>query len=333
MLKGECTRFLTWTDPYASLESWRALASSSSKASPYLSFRYFMAMRSSVRQPSRLATMEAVPARNALAAALLQGLQEVVEQLLVGHQGAGASVFRPVCQAGTAAGMVVNFPREVYAVPASMGAPCFRSATRIATLVGRFGLSGFTSRLCSWGRSTRSAAAVAEAHLHRTHIGHRAAAAVGQHHLAPLQLRQLQLDRQVLRDAEMHRAYVRQCRHRQGHQLRPGGVGEGDAAANQTPPPVPSFTLATGFHWVAAVASATARPRSARHGLLGVFRALLHRLNGLEPAARQRLSRGEASTSNRELSSSWRIDRNISVLPIQVSPEALGARRSRAAPP
>jgi len=110
MLKGECTRFLTWTDTYASLESWRALASSSSKASPCLRTRYFMAMRSSVRQPSRLATMEAVPARNAPAAALLQGLQEVVEQLLVGHQGAGASVFGSVCQARTAAGMAVNFP-------------------------------------------------------------------------------------------------------------------------------------------------------------------------------------------------------------------------------
>ena len=56
------------------------------------------------------------------AAALLQGLQEVVEQLLVGHQGAGASFFRPVCQARTAAGMAVNFPREAYADPASMGA-------------------------------------------------------------------------------------------------------------------------------------------------------------------------------------------------------------------
>ena len=52
MLKGECTRFLTWTDTYASLESW-ALTSSSSKASPCLSTRSVIALRSSVRQPSR----------------------------------------------------------------------------------------------------------------------------------------------------------------------------------------------------------------------------------------------------------------------------------------
>ena len=58
--------------------------------------------------------------------------------------------------------------------------------------------------------------------------------AIGQHHLTPLQFRQVQLDCQVLRDAEMHRSAVGQGQHLQRRQIRPGGVAEGEAAADQT---------------------------------------------------------------------------------------------------
>ena len=52
------------------------------------------------------------------------------------------------------------------------------------------------------------AAAVSETHLHRPHVGHATAVEIGQYHLPPLQFRQVQLDRQVLRNAQKHRSAV-----------------------------------------------------------------------------------------------------------------------------
>ena len=69
---------------------------------------------------------------------------------------------------------------------------------------------GAKQHLVAQHHRTGEAAAVAEAHLHRPHVGHRAAVAISQHHLTPLQFRQIQLDRQMLRDAQMHRATVGQ---------------------------------------------------------------------------------------------------------------------------
>ena len=58
--------------------------------------------------------------------------------------------------------------------------------------------------------------------------------AIGQHHLTPLQLRQAQLNRQVLGNAQMYGPAVCQGRHLQRCQIGPSGVAEREAAADQS---------------------------------------------------------------------------------------------------
>ena len=143
------------------------------------------------------------------------------------------------------------------------GFPGARCAERPAftTADGMLGLSGLTVTHCFLGLMTRSMSSIGmepnrtlskdqtgetgsvlESDLHRADIGDRHMAAVRRRYLSLLELRKVQLNGDMLRNAERDRTGIDQRAHRKGSELTPSRVRQAHACINPMAIPLPRST-------------------------------------------------------------------------------------------